>query len=344
MKRFFLKILFFASFCLLLHASIVFILPPDYVTHRVIENIRAENKILFLSTFYPNQSITMNEIGDLAHHTQDQIWRKDILWVTDKYGFRNKRFLKNPDITFIGGSFVFGGALDQNEMLSFKTEEYSNMSSYNLAPSNFNGFLSHLSNGIIDKPKCLVYASIERNIHHFPEISNKKSRFNKIKYNSLLLKIFTPFDKIHKSNYHKYIISRVSGLQGFGIKSPKSDMYFFQGKKVLEFNDINIVAKHADIIQSYSMFCDSLGIQFIFVPIPNKETIYFDLIPLNNQPNYLVLLFKELQKRGVLTIDVLSLFNQEKNEKLLYHKDDTHWNSNGVDIVAKEITRLITNI
>ncbi len=341
MKKFIFKILLIETVFISIHILLVFCIPDNLITHRVIENIRAKKRDFFPSTFYPNKSITMDEVGDLAYHTKYSVARKNITWKTDKFGFRNNRFVQNPEIVFIGQSFVFGGALNQDETIFSKVEKYSGSVTYNMAPSSFNQFINNLSNNIISKPKVLVYCSVERIIPKLPKINDISNTLDIIKYNPRALILLSFLDEIYKSNYHNFLISYISNSKGHGIKSPQSNMFFLQGKKVEDMADYKNAAKHAQIIKSYSDKCDSLGIQFIFVPIPNKETTYYELVPLEHQPNYLDTLYKELQSLRVSSINVSKIFNQLKNKKLLYHLDDTHWNSNGADNLAREISRYL---
>ena len=339
MKIFLKKILIVFGIVIFVQILIKFMIPENWITHRVIENVRAVNNFWFLSSFYPNQNISMNEVGDLGHHTKYQIERNNITWITDKYGFRNSQYIKNPDYVFIGASFVFGGALSQDEILSEVFNKKSIQTAYNLAPSNFNQFLERLDNKIISKPKTLIYFSIERNIPKFKKISNntKGSAINRLK-NPFLLNIITPFDKVSKLNYQKYLVSRMMNSKGQGLHYG-GNMLFLQGKEVESRSNYSQVISHAQILKSYSDTCDTLGIEFIFIPIPNKETVYYQRAGLVSQPKYLKLLYSELAKRKVKTVNLLEIFNNKKDSILLYHLDDTHWNSNSTNIAVDQLIK-----
>ncbi|MDI7259530.1 MAG: hypothetical protein QME90_06390, partial [Thermodesulfobacteriota bacterium] len=66
----------------------LFILPIDLFTFRVWESlvVRKYRNIL-AGPFYPNMEITKIEEGDLAHHTRFAV-KKEVQWITDRYGFR----------------------------------------------------------------------------------------------------------------------------------------------------------------------------------------------------------------------------------------------------------------
>jgi hypothetical protein len=54
-------------------------------------------------------------------------------------------------------------------------------------------------------------------------------------------------------------------------------------------------------------------------------------------------LISELKSYGVETIDTQKAFEEafQKNQILLYHTDDTHWNGNGVRLTADLLAKAI---
>ncbi len=92
------------------------------------------------------------------------------------------------------------------------------------------------------------------------------------------------------------------------------------------------------IILSYNKFVRSRGIRFIFVPIPNKENILYDYLH-TKRPVFLEQLISELKGHGIETIDTQKAFEEvfRKNQVLLYHPEDTHWNANAVKLTAELI-------
>ena len=126
---------------------------------------------------------------------------------------------------------------------------------------------------------------------------------------------------------------------GIGIQgNPTTDienMFFLNGKKQhYHYDRINEVSK---TILHYKKYCDSIGVEFIFLPLPNKESVYYENVPFNYQPNYLFKLDSILTQNGIYTLNTLKIFNDIRDSVLLYHIDDTHWNTNGVNIVADKL-------
>ena len=56
-----------------------------------------------------------------------------------------------------------------------------------------------------------------------------------------------------------------------------------------------------------------------------------------------MVLISELEKDGIEAIDTQSLFDYEynRNNVMLYHNDDTHWNAKGVKVTAELIKEQI---
>lgn len=102
-------------------------------------------------------------------------------------------------------------------------------------------------------------------------------------------------------------------------------------------------------IVEYNTFFNSKGIAFIFLPIPDKETIHQSDLPdqykeFRRESGFLVELMRELNSRNVRVIDMLASFKVAKKNGLLYHFDYTHWNENAVslasDLIATELTKI----
>jgi alginate O-acetyltransferase complex protein AlgJ len=319
----------------------LFILPLDFGTFRCWEALSV-NKYpeYFYGSLYPNSTLLKTEVGDLAHHTQFAK-EKLVFFQTDKYGFRNTDFIKNPKILIIGDSFTWGGGLNQDEIVSsVLNRDYPDVTSYNIAPANFNTFIQLLSKNIINKPEMIVLSCIERNIledYYVPNIGlydkKVKSLGSKGQY------LYMVADRISKKIMWNYFSARIKKSTGSGIQSSvNKNLFFFQGEKVALSANEETISKFTERIVTYKKYCDSLGIKFVFLPIPNKETILYKLVPLQSQPDILIKLHQELLQRNIATINTLDLFNYN-NEKgiMLYQADDTHWNKTGVKLAAKEI-------
>ena len=305
------------------------------------------NKIPHLGSFYPNFKLVMKEEGDLAHNSNKALV-KNTFWQTDKIGYRNDNFFYDPDILLIGDSFIVGSGLNQSETITNKISKKlgNKVKVYNMAPSSLRKFDILYQKGIIKKPRIIIYSIAERNI---PEtfISYKQlNRWNRIIENMIVFctnDLNIKFDRMIRFYSVEWLKSRIQGNKGHVVVSPvDSDMFFLYGKHRLSHSLQDLKKTLASII-SYKEYCESNNIDFLFLPMPDKETVYYDFVPLDSQPDYLLKLDSLLKENGISTINTIKLYNKERtnNNILLYHYDDTHWNPRAVEIVADEIIKYI---
>jgi hypothetical protein len=85
---------------------------------------------------------------------------------------------------------------------------------------------------------------------------------------------------------------------------------------------------------------DRYNLEMIFVPIPNKYTLYHDVVkPEDAYNDFLPRFYKEMNNRNIKYVNV---YNKFKNaDTLLYYGTDSHWNKKGVDITVEEILKKI---
>ncbi len=93
---------------------------------------------------------------------------------------------------------------------------------------------------------------------------------------------------------------------------------------------------------------DTAGIEFIFVPIPAKATIYPEMIsehgttaPRTDEEH--LKFYDILRKHGVNVLDLTDLFLQNRfaDTGPLYHKQDTHWSGQACVLAAEAIAKSI---
>jgi len=341
MKIFLKKLIFFIFIPTIIWGIIEAFLPITFFTHRHFEAISFQTRVPTHTYMYPNISSSMNAVGDMCHHTENEIIKQEV-WQTDKLGFRNDKFIEEADILFIGDSFIEGSSLSQEEIVSNKVnKKLRGKKVYNMAPSSLSEFDYYLKSGTIKKPKIIIFSIVERNVPtlFMPYIQKKN---NTIKNTIIEVLSFSNMnvyiDKMLKQYSIKWIQARINGSKGNGIQSKINPRMFFLNGINQEYNNTNLAATR-DILLSYKKYCDALGIEFLFLPMPNKETVYFDLVPFEKQSNYLFLLDSMLKKSNINTINSLKIYNdyRKSNSNLLYHFDDTHWNSNGVELITKAI-------
>jgi hypothetical protein len=348
LKRFLLKFLIFASPILLLWIVEAFILPPDYFTYRLWESLQYASQVPHVGPFYPNTTIAMTEEGDLGHHTSKALL-KHVIWKTDEWGFRNDSFIPDPDILIVGDSFMAGCGLSQEETLAkrLSAELGSSTKIYVAAPVAFSDIKYLFEHDILRRPKLLIFSIVERSVPRPLSLSEidpldisaetytfKRKLYGWTGFDAL-------YDKLTRFYSVEWAIARINGKHGNGITGMDHSMLFLQGKNSTR-NDSARLANTTRNLLAYKKYCDLLHIRFLFLPMPNKETVYYDRIPLSKQPDYLFRLDSALTVSGVSTVNTLSLYNEAKKKGvMLYHPDDTHWNGNATQLVAKAVSQFL---
>jgi alginate O-acetyltransferase complex protein AlgJ len=342
MKKFLLKVFVFLLTPVLSLLIIGASLPINFFTYRTWEAISFKTNVSSYAPFYPNTILNMIGVGDLCHHSSFSIAKKEY-WITDKYGFRNDKFDNSPDIVIIGDSFIAGTSLSQDETISNQLINLNKkLVVYNMAPSSISTLDYYLKTRKINKPRIIIYSMVERNLPN--PIKIYQSNFFKETFKNVIeFGNFNEYlDRAFKFSFIKWLTARFHDSKGSGIPSKEnSHMFFLQGSSQKHSaDDLN---ESARVIISYKKYCDSLGVDFLFLPMPDKESVYFELVPFDKQPQYLSQLDSILNTAHVSTINTLEIYNEYRktSNSLLYHYDDTHWNANATRIISKEILQKI---
>ena len=77
--------------------------------------------------------------------------------------------------------------------------------------------------------------------------------------------------------------------------------------------------------------------------MPNKENIYYQLLPSKKKPVSLTELVDKVRSAGVEAIDLQPAFRQayEQDGEEMYLSDDTHWNAHAVAIATDQIANYL---
>jgi alginate O-acetyltransferase complex protein AlgJ len=347
MKKLLLNIVLFPIPVVLICLILNDLLPVSFWTYRTWEAVRVYDSKLptGFGPFYPNSKLSMSEQGDLAHHTEFSILKK-VVWETDELGFRNRPKSKDKpiDILLIGDSFIAGTSLDQDQTLSEQLKLLTGKNVYQIAPSRIEEFDKLLRLKLISKPKVIILSPVERNLNMLTPVAKytvSKREFKRIELSEspVIQWISVLYDRFEKNSSYQFFKSRFRGTSGSGIQSAVNKKFFFlRGKDQMPANKFKY-DKIVESLKSYKSYCDSLGIVFVFLPCPDKESVYYEYVPFSKQPSTLFQLDSILSANGINTINSLGVFNRYKRNALLYSYDDTHWNAAGVSVIATEIMK-----
>jgi hypothetical protein len=332
----------------------LFVLPVHQFTFRVWESLAVKRSFGILKgQFYPNMKVQKNEEGDLAFYTHCAI-QKDVVWITDLYGYRKVTGItKHFPIVIVGDSNIAGSSLSQEELLSEVLEKKLGKSVYPLAGERLRALFQH---DLLKKnlPAIVILASIERDIPDGlsplkPGDLRSPSRIDRIveaiRFNPVIQRIAIGADRIFKGNMLNYFRARINGsgpsLRRVG-SSKECPIFFLQGVTANRNSSTNRIDSTAKRLKDYSDFLKKRGIRFIFLPIPNKETILYEYLKME-KPDFLQRLTQRLREINIEVIDTQKVFDEvyTKTHSMPYHPDDTHWNALGVTIAAEMIAEQI---
>jgi len=303
--------------------------------------------------------------GDLYYYNCIADFKEDFPTPVRKYRLSEKNpALNQADILTFGDSFFdvsFQKTLPERLSDTLKVKVYSYMTQ---DPTQANPFCILNSNTYrkSSSAKYIIYETIERNVH---------VKFDKPYEVSCTLRDIkrTPTSQVRnfifKKNSEKLyatLLKRGYFFNGifeffasmrfklFGYISPLTSKYNISNEPWLfysmEYEDIpggfsyqysdEEIQRYADNILAMSNnMKETYNLDLVFMPVPNKYTIYHEMVDRHAYNNFLPRLYIELDKRHVQYVNLYHEFKSSKDT--LYYGTDTHWNKKGVD-KALELT------
>lgn len=341
MKVFLKKLVIFIFPAVLVPILLNFAVPINFWSFRSWEALAKFDKNASVGPFYPNQTLEMAEKGDLAHSTNYAII-KNTIWRTDSLGFRNNEVPRQIDILFIGDSFVAGTSLSQDQTISSQVEQISGKKTYQMAPGTIESFTELLQLGLIPKPKVVILSVVERNIPLLKPIQEKPPEtWKKILAQNAFLGTTTMYiDRLSKNSAQKKLNALISEDRAVSHQSPVDPKFFFyEGFSAkIKYDDAKVNA-NTDTIAAYKAYFNRMDIDFVFLPMPNKESVYYEFVPYEKQPDFLYALDKSLVEKKIKTVNTLALYNKNKPTKLLYFPDDSHWTPEASKLTAEALVK-----
>lgn len=317
----------------------LFILPIDFFTFRVWETLLVKEMKLLPGPFYPDKLIYKTEEGELAPHTQWAI-KKEVVWFTDHFGYRNRNSHLTPDIVIIGDSNITGVNLTQDSILSEVLENLLDTCVYSFAPAHINRYLT-AEKFKENPPKVVVFSSIERMIISLPPVDKNNFKSNlraaigpMIISSDLFTTLAVTIDRIIKWPFYYFIRSQIFS-DTKDLPYHNGDQFFLQGEYAVRDISQKRFDRSIKIIESYKKAIEARGARFIFLPIPDKENIYYELLPSQKKPEFLPKLVEALEQKNIEVVNIQPAFeNAYERGELVFFKDDAHWNNTGVKIAA----------
>jgi len=326
----------------------VFFLPMNFFTFRIWETLSVNSMRVMSGPFYPNMYMKMEEEGELAPRTPFA-QKRVVEWYTDAYGYRNRDTA--CDVLLIGDSNVTGAKLSQEETLAEVLERRMHKNVYSFAPATLNRFLA-TERFQQAPPELVIVSSIERRIPELPAVGangiNSRLRDftgNLINASPTLTWLAVTADRISKLGLYRRTLANIDRTFGTRRYISYNNEFFMEGDMANRPYPEEEIERIADVLEGYQHALAQRGIRFLFLPIPNKENIYHQMLPSKKQPDFLPRLLVKLRARGVPVIDTQTRFAQlhQQDKVALYPADDAHWNNVAVEVAAGLVTTQLQN-
>lgn len=154
---------------------------------------------------------------------------------------------------------------------------------------------------------------------------------------------------------HNYTLCKIFKISPtWTVIIGSGNWYFYDGDMAiydylgeLKHTDKQLL-KTSQLLEDRKVWLDSLGIEYLFLPIPNKEPIYEEYLPYKIRENRGKSKYEQIigytKEHSTFTnfIDVQQLFldyKLEQQQQQLYLKTDSHWNYDGAYLVYREIIK-----
>jgi alginate O-acetyltransferase complex protein AlgJ len=356
MQRFIRKLVIFIGIPLLLNGLIATALPITLLNFRAWEALSPLNTGMFPGPFYPGQRVELVEEGDLGHGTQYAV-PKEVVFITDSYGYRYGHSSPDHfDIVVVGDSFTVGSSLTQNDILSEVIARNTGETVYPLAPASMTTFQFD-PRFVQNPPDVVILQFAERNLepHKICPLSSAETVSGQAQLPEpgyQQMQVYT--DRLVRTPLYvtQYALAsyRRLGIEHNLIVDPSSHMLFLQSSIAMSpMEQLDTVAEE---FQACNRWLNERGITLIVLPIPDKENIYYDLIPSRyrtsdqnyDRSQYMHALIQMLKDREIKVADTQTAYEQQRANGLqLYQQDDTHWNPDGVRIAAELIVEILSN-
>jgi hypothetical protein len=336
MTKTYLKILLLALPLLAMAFLEALIFPRDQFTFRAWEAI----KVNFFSEslpgpFYPNTRHTFWEAGD---SDKKKIKNRKNLWVTDGYGHRNERLPRQGEVygVLVGDSNIVGSSLDQKDLLSERLTKRTGDLWINLSHEYITPWEHPICK--VNRPKWIVYELKRGSLLNLPNLGGRGSDPVSQKNQNVLVRI----DHTTKLS----ILNKARSWFGCGaisireqVQSPHLAITFSQLQNALtqgfiprELGGYKNVSEMTplQILRQHQAKCDSMGIVFILVVLPDTEKEADPLI-------------RQIELAGVRTIGFLpsNSFPRGADLESFWQKEDSHWSKKGIEITAEKIVEQI---
>lgn len=304
--------------------------------------------------------------GDLYYFNYISHFKEDLPTPIRKYRLSEKHpEASEAEILIFGDSFLdFSRQVTLPERLNDTLPEKVFYHRF-LSPHQSNPFCVLSDYNITaGKPRIVIYEAVERNIPfkfdkpYSDSLCEDKPEAKQSAVDRIAKNVFPGTDE----EMYRQLLKRsvfTTGLFGlsstlkfdlFGYISQQTPVYktgdppwlFFNkqlddepGSYYYDYSEEEIERYCDNIAFLSSQLEEKMNMKLVFLPIPNKYTLYHSVV--NDDPyfEFLPLLQAGLKARNVSCVEVYEDFL--RSDEPLYYGTDTHWNKKGVDIALKNL-------
>ena len=145
---------------------------------------------------------------------------------------------------------------------------------------------------------------------------------------------------------HNRLLAALGGGASGGVIAGRDGWLYYEqtlddytGAAALTAAELDAAARNLSLMQEY---CNARGARFLFVPAPNKNSLYAAAMPsygVKAAEHDAQRLLRLLDAQGVGNADLFAAFAAQ--EEVLYFVHDSHWNARGAALAADEINRAL---
>lgn len=305
-------------------------------------------------------SMMIQKFGDLYKIDDAKISKKELVkqprkmrFITDNYGFRNNKYtLEESEIILVGDSLIIGHGNTQEDIPANQLSEISSLKVASIAyvgdPDHYEIFVKDHFN-ILNKNSKIILFYFEGNDFyenkdiHIPlnillrkkylhmEVNKDRILFRKIysKKNTFTRKIRTITHSINRKLIYVDQLSKVE--------------YHKVGNKYMAFHKNYSNRQNETYIFKNSEILNKIIAVFL---IPPKSKTYAKFINKNFSNERFLFLKDKYNAFDIPVIDLTELLTKKaddllRDDKYIYWRDDTHWNSLGIKISMECVNNFI---
>jgi hypothetical protein len=301
----------------------------------------------FPGPFYPRQTLTRSEQGDLGFHTPLAASRQ-VTWKTDRYGYRNEDTAIPPTVVVVGDSMIAGSSLDQSEILSTRLEQELGVPVVNLAPTSVRAFFSE-TRFFDHKPSAVLFGISERQLEQTRSCEgpppSPSEHVGDGALDWLAAEWWVARDRQKKEPFRHWAESRLYNLRLTSFVGRDRRTLFHRGDSV-HTTDPALIDQGTRNLASCGALLVANGIAYLPFIVPDKETIYWDLLPSHKKSGNYRRALDGLKAARLPLIDLDAAFSAERQRspEPLYPRDESHWSPRAVSLTSRILAEALNRM